>query len=57
MQELKIKHLPPFPHDVQRRFPSNQKILEKLNWRPHISFKDGLLETIEWIRKNEKISG
>lgn len=57
MQELKIKHLPPFPHDVQRRFPSNKKILEKLNWRPHISFKDGLLETIEWIRKNEKVSG
>lgn len=57
MQELKIKHLPPFPHDVQRRFPSNQKILEKLNWRPHISFKDGLLETIEWIKKNEKVSG
>ena len=55
-QELKIKHLPPLPHDVQRRFPSNQKILEKLNWRPHISFKDGLLETIEWIRQKEKIS-
>jgi UDP-glucose 4-epimerase len=50
-RELKIKHLPPLPHDVQRRFPSNQKILEKLNWKPNVSFKDGLLETIQWIRK------
>jgi UDP-glucose 4-epimerase len=56
MQELKIKQLPPFPHDVQRRFPSNQKIVERLNWRPHISFQDGLLETIEWIKEREKIS-
>jgi UDP-glucose 4-epimerase len=52
-KELKIKHLPPLPHDVQRRFPSNQKILEKLNWKPNMSFNDGLLETVEWI-KNKK---
>jgi UDP-glucose 4-epimerase len=52
-EELKTKHLPPFPHDVQRRFPSNQRILEKLNWRPKIAFKDGLLETIQWIKEKK----
>jgi UDP-glucose 4-epimerase len=53
-QELKIRRLPPFPHDVQRRFPSNQKILKKLKWKPYISFEDGLLETIQWVR-NKKL--
>jgi UDP-glucose 4-epimerase len=54
-QELKVKHLPSLPHDVQRRFPSNRKILEKLNWKPEISFQEGLTETVEWImqRRNK----
>ena len=50
-EELKIKHLEPLPHDVLRRFPSNKKIQEKLGWKPQISFDDGLLETIEWIKE------
>jgi UDP-glucose 4-epimerase len=50
-EELKVKHLPPFPLDVQRRFVSNRKIIEKLDWKPRISFRDGIAETIEWIRK------
>jgi nucleoside-diphosphate-sugar epimerase len=48
---LKVKQLPPFPHDIKRRFLSNRKINEKLDWKPLISLKDGLAETIEWIRK------
>ena len=59
-EELKIKHLEPFPHDVPRRFPSNRKIYEKLGWIPQISFDDGLLKTFEWIEKkyfsNKKIN-
>jgi UDP-glucose 4-epimerase len=50
-EQLKIKHLPPFPHDVKRRFPSIEKIFEKLKWKPEISFDYGLFETIEWIKK------
>jgi len=49
-EELKIKRLEPFPHDVPRRFPSNRKIYEKLGWKPQISFDDGLLDTIKWIK-------
>jgi len=51
-EELKIKHLDELPHDVPRRYPSNKKIQEKLGWKPQISFDDGLLETIEWIKEN-----
>jgi nucleoside-diphosphate-sugar epimerase len=49
-EELKVKHLPPFPHDIKRRFLSNRKINEKLDWKPLISFRRGLTETIEWMR-------
>jgi UDP-glucose 4-epimerase len=50
-EQLRTKHLPPFSHDPKRRFPSNKKIREKLNWNPDVPFDDGLFETIEWIRK------
>jgi UDP-glucose 4-epimerase len=49
---LKIKHLDPFKDDVQRRYPSNQKIKEKLGWEPLTSFEEGLSKTIDWIKKN-----
>jgi UDP-glucose 4-epimerase len=50
-EELKVEHLPPFTYDIKRRFLSNRKINEKLDWKPLISLHDGLAETIEWIRK------
>ncbi len=50
---LKMKHLDAFPHDVKRRFPSNEKIFQKLKWKPQINFDDGLQETIEWVKRNE----
>jgi UDP-glucose 4-epimerase len=49
--ELRVNNLPPFPHDVERRFPSNEKIKEKLGWKPYIPFEEGLFETIRWVRK------
>ena len=49
-EELKIKNLPSLPHDVQRRFPSNKKIKNLLNWKPEITFNDGLYETVNWIK-------
>lgn len=48
-KELKVKRLPPFPHDVLRRFPSNKKIKEKLGWEPVIPFEEGLIETIKAV--------
>jgi UDP-glucose 4-epimerase len=49
-QELKITNLPAFPHDVQRRYPSNKKIKERIGWEPKIDFVIGLRETIEYIQ-------
>jgi UDP-glucose 4-epimerase len=49
-KELRIDNLPALPHDVQRRFPSNNRIKEILRWKPEIELRDGLYETIEWIR-------
>jgi nucleoside-diphosphate-sugar epimerase len=50
-RDLLIKNLPAFSHDVKRRFPSTEKILKKLDWRPQISFKEGLSETVNWLSK------
>lgn len=50
-EELKVKHLPPFPYDIKRRFLSNRKINKKLDWKPLISLRRGLAETIEWLKK------
>lgn len=47
--KLKVKNLIPFPHDVQRRFPSNKKIKEKIGWEPQIEFVSGLRETIDYL--------
>jgi UDP-glucose 4-epimerase len=49
--ELQVRNLPSFPHDVQRRFPSNKKIKERIAWEPQIEFKEGLRETIDYIRQ------
>lgn len=39
-------------HD--RRYAiNNQKICTHLNWKPEISFEDGMRETIDWYRHNE----
>ena len=51
--ELKTKHLPPFPNDVQRRFPLNTKVKNKLGWKPEIPFSDGLAETIDWMERQQ----
>jgi len=51
---LKVKHLKPLPHDVQRRYPSNKKIKKILGWKPKVNFDDGLRETVEWLKYNTK---
>jgi UDP-glucose 4-epimerase len=50
-ENLKVRNLPAFPHDAGRRFPSTEKIYRTLGWKPVISLADGLLETINQIKK------
>lgn len=38
--------------EVQRLCCDNTKIIKNTNWRPEFSLKEGLLETIDWIKEN-----
>lgn len=48
-----IKFIEDRPAHDFRYALSNEKIREKIGWYPKTSFKEGLLETINWYRKNE----
>lgn len=39
------------PYDVERLFCSNKKAERLLGWKPQVSLKDGLMMTIDWIKK------
>ncbi|MGI8713299.1 MAG: NAD-dependent epimerase/dehydratase family protein [Solirubrobacteraceae bacterium] len=45
-----LAHLPPFQVDVQRRWPSVDKARELLGWRAQIDLRDGLADTVAWLR-------
>ncbi|HLD60208.1 MAG TPA: NAD-dependent epimerase/dehydratase family protein [Candidatus Bilamarchaeaceae archaeon] len=49
-KKLKIKSLPTFRDDVQKRIPSTKKI-EKLGWKPKIEIDEGLQKTFAWIKE------
>ena len=46
------ERLRPEKSEVNRLLGSNAKIMELTNWTPRYTFKEGIQETIEWIRKN-----
>lgn len=46
------ERLRPEKSEVNRLLGSNAKIKELTNWAPDYTFKEGIQETIEWIRKN-----
>jgi UDP-glucose 4-epimerase len=48
-EPLKVKHMPSFKYDVQRRIPDSSKI-KRLGWTSKTSLDEGLKKTIEWIR-------
>jgi nucleoside-diphosphate-sugar epimerase len=49
-EPFKLKHLPAFKYDVQKRVPDVSKI-RKLGWEPKVSLEQGLKITIEWLRE------
>jgi nucleoside-diphosphate-sugar epimerase len=49
-EELSFKHLPSFEVDVQRRWPSVEKARRVLGWEAAIDVRDGIAETVEWLR-------
>jgi len=40
-RELRLKHLPTFEVDVQRRWPSVQKARDLLGWEARVELRDG----------------
>jgi UDP-glucose 4-epimerase len=45
-----LKHLPTFPVDVPRRWPSVEKARRLLGWEARIELEDGIAATVKWLR-------
>jgi UDP-glucose 4-epimerase len=52
-EQLRLKQLPSFDVDVQRRWPSVDKARELLGWEARIELADGLGETVAWLRERQ----
>lgn len=49
-EEFALKHLPTFEVDVVRRWPSVEKAERLLGWKARIPVRDGVAQTVEWLR-------
>ena len=49
-EEFELAHLPSFPVDVERRWPSVEKARRLLGWEARVDLRDGIAETVEWLR-------
>ncbi|HEY4278335.1 MAG TPA: NAD(P)-dependent oxidoreductase [Conexibacter sp.] len=50
---FELKHLPTFEVDVVRRWPSVEKARELLGWEAKISVRDGIAQTVAWLRDQD----
>jgi nucleoside-diphosphate-sugar epimerase len=48
---LELVKLPSFAVDVQRRWPSVDKALKLLGWQSRVDLRQGLSETVAWLRE------
>ena len=48
--EFEVEHLPSFEVDVVRRWPSVEKARRLLGWEARIELRDGIAQTVEWLR-------
>jgi nucleoside-diphosphate-sugar epimerase len=55
--ELEFEHLPSFEVDVQRRWPSVEKARRLLGWEARVPLRDGIAETVEWLRDESLAEG
>jgi UDP-glucose 4-epimerase len=49
-ETLTFEHLPSFEVDVQRRWPSVTKARALLGWEARIDLREGIAETVNWLR-------
>jgi UDP-glucose 4-epimerase len=50
-EEFELEHLPGFRVDVQRRWPSVEKARRVLGWEARIGAREGIRQTVDWLRK------
>jgi len=50
-EAFELKHLPTFAVDVQRRWPSVAKARRELDWEARIGVREGVAETVHWLRE------
>jgi nucleoside-diphosphate-sugar epimerase len=46
-----VEHVPSFPVDVVRRWPDVSKARRVLGWEARIDVRDGIRQTVEWLRE------
>jgi nucleoside-diphosphate-sugar epimerase len=51
-----LEHLPSFPVDVQRRWPSVEKAKRLLGWEAQIELPEGIAATVRWLREREVLT-
>ena len=52
-EAFELEHQPSFEVDVQRRWPSVEKAERLLGWRARIGLREGIAETVEWLREQQ----
>jgi nucleoside-diphosphate-sugar epimerase len=53
---FELEHLPSFEVDVARRWPSVEKARRVLGWEARIGIRDGIRDTIAWLREQVPVS-
>jgi UDP-glucose 4-epimerase len=53
---FELEHLPAFEVDVQRRWPSVQKAREMLGWEARVDLREGIAETVAWLREQADVN-
>jgi UDP-glucose 4-epimerase len=54
-EDLELKPLPSFPVDVQRRWPNVEKARRVLGRQARTDVRDGIAQTVEWLRERDAI--
>jgi UDP-glucose 4-epimerase len=52
---FELEHLPTFEVDVVRRWPSVEKARRLLGWEAQIGIREGVRETITWLRDQDAV--
>jgi UDP-glucose 4-epimerase len=50
--KLSVEHYPERTFDVKSNVLDATKIHQLTGWQPKVQFKDGLLFTLDWLKKN-----